>query len=86
MNLQSASEMREVSNGNFNKLKEDAIKSDDFKGLVKGIEGQAEKGCSEYRYHHSTDKQIVSIFNDVLTENGYAVTKHESGLGLNIKW
>lgn len=86
MKLQPASEMRNVSNNNFKQLKEDALKSDDFKGLIKGIEGQAEKGCTEYTYYHNANKQIVSIFKDVLTENGYTVKTHMSGLGLNIKW
>lgn len=86
MKLQPASAMRNVSNSNFEKLKEDVKKSDDFKDLVRGIEGQADKGLVEYKYYHKTDKQIVSIIKDILTENGYTVIKHLSGLGLNIKW
>ena len=60
--------------------------SDDFKDLVKGIETQAEKGLCEYTYYHTSNRQIVSIFQEVLIENGYKVGKHISGLGLNIKW
>ena len=44
MKLQPAAEMKKVSVSNFDKLKADALQSDDFKNLVKGIENQAEKG------------------------------------------
>lgn len=86
MKLQSADEMKKVAGSNFAKLKADALASEEFKKLIKGIETQAEKGLCEYAYYHSTDKQIVSIFQSVLLENGYTAIKYLSGLGLNIKW
>lgn len=86
MKLQPADEMKKVTVSNFDKLKADALESDDFKNLVKGIENQAEKGFCEYTYYHYTNKQIVSIFQQVLQENGYKVGIHLSGLGLTIKW
>lgn len=86
MKLQPAAEMKKVSVSNFDKLKADALQSDDFKNLVKGIENQAEKGLCEYTYYHNTNKQIVAIFQQTLKENGYTTSKHLSGLGLTIKW
>ncbi|MCS1393003.1 hypothetical protein NXZ77_15605 [Lysinibacillus boronitolerans] len=86
MILQTAEEMKKVAGSNFAKLKADALASDDFKNLVKGIETQAEKGLCEYTYYHNTNKQVVSIFQQVLIENGYKAARHMSGLGLNIKW
>lgn len=86
MKLQSADEMKKVTVNNFDKLKADALESDDFKTLVKGIENQAEKGLCEYTYYHNTNKQVVAIFQQALQENGYQANKHLSGLGLNIKW
>ncbi|MEY2353305.1 hypothetical protein [Lysinibacillus capsici] len=86
MKLQPAAEMKKVSVSNFDKLKADALQSDDFKNLKKGIENQAEKGLCEYTYYHNTNKQIVDIFQQTLRENGYIANKHFSGLGLTIKW
>jgi len=86
MKLQPAAEMKKVSASNFDKLKADALQSDDFKNLVKGIENQAEKGLSVYTYYHNTNKQIVAIFQQILQENGYIANKHLSGSGLTIKW
>ncbi|MFJ7408101.1 MULTISPECIES: hypothetical protein [unclassified Lysinibacillus] len=86
MKLQPADEMKKVAGSNFSKLKADALESEEFKKLIKGIETQAEKGLCEYTYYHNTDKQIVSIFQSVLLENGYDARTHLSGLGLNIKW
>ncbi|MGR7908375.1 hypothetical protein ACU64V_03195 [Lysinibacillus capsici] len=86
MKLQTADEMKKVADSNFEKLKADALASDDFKNLVKGIEKQAEKGLCEYTYYHNTNKQIVAIFQQTLKENGYTTSKHLSGLGLTIKW
>lgn len=86
MKLQPADEMKKVAGSNFNKLKADALDSVDFKNLVKGIETQAEKGLCEYTYYHTSNRQIVSIFQEILIENGYKAGTHISGLGLNIKW
>ncbi|MED4701642.1 hypothetical protein P9436_21625 [Lysinibacillus capsici] len=86
MKLQPAAEMKKVSVSNFDKLKADALQSDDFKNLIKGIENQAEKGLCEYTYYHKTNKQIVAIFQQTLKENGYIANQHLSGLGLTIKW
>lgn len=86
MKLQPSDEMKKVARSNFNKLKADVLKSDDFKQLVKGIESQAEKGLCEYTYYHTSNKQVVAIFQEVLIANGYKAGKHISGLGLNIKW
>lgn len=86
MKLQPAAEIKKVSVSNFDKLKADALQSDDFKNLIKGIENQAEKGLCEYTYYHNTNKQIVAIFQQTLQENGYIANKDFSGLGLTIKW
>ncbi|WP_431811601.1 hypothetical protein [Lysinibacillus sp. FW12] len=86
MKLQPAAEMKKVSVSNFDKLRADALQSDDFKNLVKGIENQAEKGLCEYTYYNNANHQVIAIFQQVLLENGYKVGKHISGLGLNIKW
>lgn len=86
MKLQPAAEMKKVTISNFDKLKADALQSDDFKNLVKGIENQAEKGLCKYTYYHNTNKQIVAIFQQTLQENGYIANKDFSGLGLTIKW
>ncbi|MEQ6855363.1 hypothetical protein AAHH17_12855 [Lysinibacillus capsici] len=86
MKLQTADEMKKVADSNFEKLKANALNSEDFKNLVKGIENKAEKGLCEYTYYHNTNHQIVAIFQQVLQENGYIANKHLSGLGLTIKW
>ncbi|MEY9975769.1 hypothetical protein [Lysinibacillus sp. RC79] len=86
MKLQPASEMKKVTESNFDKLKADALESDDFKNLIKGIESKAEKGLCEYTYYHNTNKQIVTTFQQALQQNGYTAAKHLSGLGLNIRW
>jgi len=87
MKLQPASEMRKVSNDATAKYEKDALFSDDFKELVKGIEANAEQGDCRFTYiYQGEEPRILGVFSKELKKVGYTVVDKKGVTGFTVNW
>lgn len=87
MKLQPATEMKKVSNEAIAKFEKDALESEYFKDLVKGIESKAEQGSCKFTYIYQGDEQrILEVFSKELKNAGYTISDNIGVTGFTVNW
>ncbi|AMW98417.1 hypothetical protein [Rummeliibacillus stabekisii] len=89
LKLQSAETMAQVSKEAYEKFKEEALQSEHFKRLIKGIEESAETGSTSFLFRTTgeEDPRILDVFEEQLTQAGYRVENGFPDINkLRIEW
>ncbi|WP_150284131.1 hypothetical protein [Rummeliibacillus sp. TYF-LIM-RU47] len=75
LKLQTAETMAQVSKEAYEKFKEEALESDLFKKLIKGIEESAESGKTGFLFEidEYEDSDVLDVFEEALIQVGYRV-------------
>lgn len=87
MKLQLASEMKKVTNEATAKFEKDALESEYFKDLVKGIESKAEQGSCKFAYIYQGDEpRMLGVFSNELKKAGYTIFNNKGTTGFTVDW
>ncbi|KOS61703.1 hypothetical protein FJQ98_02830 [Lysinibacillus agricola] len=87
MKLQPADEMKKVSNEAIEKFKKDALASEYFTDLVKGIESKAEQGSCKFAYIYQGDEpRMLGVFSAELKKAGYTIFNNNGVTGFTVDW
>ena len=87
MKLQPASEMKKVTNEATAKFEKDALASEYFTDLVKGIESKAEQGSCKFAYiYQGEEPRMLGVFSNELKKAGYTIQHNKGVTGFTVNW
>lgn len=87
VHLQTAEEMKQVSNENYNRFQKESLESSAFKRLVQVIEDAALNGHSRtiFKFQEGENALMMNVFQKALRNAGYKV-EVMFGDKISIKW